>query len=59
MPEMKMKHYDVVVVGGGAADVAAAKNSAKTILVEAGPMYGGELLTGMSVDNALYLIKKF
>lgn len=43
----------------GRPDVAAAKNSAKTILVEAGPMFGGELLTGMSVDNALYLIKKF
>ncbi len=57
MPEMKMEHYDVVVVGGGAAGVAAAiaaaENNAKTILVEAGPMFGGELLTGMSVDGVL------
>jgi hypothetical protein len=57
MREMKMEHYDVVVVGGGvtgvAAAIAAAKNGAKTILVEAGPTFGGELLTGMSVDGAL------
>ena len=50
-------HSDVVVIGGGvagiAASIAAAKNGAKTILVEAGAMLGGELLTGMSVNGAL------
>jgi hypothetical protein len=50
-------HSDVVVIGGGvagvAAAIAAAKNGAKTILVEAGPMLGGELLTGMSVNGAV------
>lgn len=55
--KIKWLHYDVVVIGGGVAGVAAAvsasKNGARTILVEAGPMLGGELLTGMSVNGAL------
>ena len=49
--------YDVVVVGGGCAGVAAAisaaKNGAKTLLLEAGSMIGGELITGLPVDGAL------
>ena len=53
---METRKYDVVVVGGGsagiAAAVAAARNGAKTCLVEAGPMIGGELLTGMTIDGA-------
>lgn len=55
----KMNHaeYDVVVVGGGCAGVAAAvsaaKNGARTLLVEAGSMIGGELITGLPVDGAL------
>lgn len=57
MRKMKMEHYDVAVIGGGvagiAASLAAAKNGAETILVEAGAMLGGELLTGMSVNGAL------
>jgi hypothetical protein len=49
--------YDVIVLGGGsagiAAAVAAARNGARTALVEAGPMLGGELLTGMTIDGAI------
>ena len=54
---MKVQHYDVIVLGGGsagiAAAIAAARNGARTALVEAGPMLGGELLTGMTVDGAI------
>lgn len=56
---MSLKHlnYDVAVIGGGAAGVgaaiAAAKNGSRTILVEAGPIFGGELLSGMSIDGVL------
>lgn len=54
-----MRHLDtdVAVIGGGAAGIgaaiAAAKTGARTVLVEAGPMLGGELLSGMSVDGVL------
>ncbi len=48
---------DVVVLGAGAAGIcaaiAAAKTGARTILIDAGSMPGGELLTGMAVDGAL------
>ncbi|MCC6212470.1 MAG: FAD-dependent oxidoreductase [Burkholderiales bacterium] len=54
---MRCESYDVVVVGAGAAGVtaaaAAARGGAKTLLVEAGPIPGGELLSGMAVDGAL------
>ena len=54
---MTSQDYDVIVLGGGsagiAAAVAAARNGARTALVEAGPMLGGELLTGMTVDGAI------
>jgi hypothetical protein len=50
-------HYDVVVVGGGsagvAAAVAAARNGARTLLVDAGPMIGGELLSGIPINAVL------
>lgn len=50
-------HYDVVVLGGGAAGVAAAaaaaKNGRRTLIIEAGTMLGGELLSGMSLDGVL------
>jgi len=54
---LKQQHFDVVVLGGGAAGVAAAaaagKNGLRTLIVEAGPMLGGELLSGMSIDGVL------
>ena len=54
---MKTHHFDVIVLGGGsagiAAAVAAARGGARTALVEAGQMLGGELLTGMTVDGAI------
>lgn len=54
---MHIRNYDVVVVGGGSAGIAAAvsaaRNGVRTALVEAGPMLGGELLTGMTIDGAI------
>jgi FAD dependent oxidoreductase len=51
------KSYDVVVVGGGSAGVAsaiaAAKNGAKTLLIESGTNLGGEMLSGIPVDGCL------
>ena len=48
---------DVVVLGAGAsgiaAAIAAARAGLRTILVDAGPMPGGELISGMAVDGAL------
>jgi hypothetical protein len=52
-----IKEYDVVVLGGGAAGVSAAATAAKcgkrTLLIEAGPLLGGELISGMPVDGAI------
>jgi hypothetical protein len=52
---MRQQEYDVVVVGGGASGVAAAiasaKNGAKTLIIDAGPMLGGELLSGLSIGG--------
>lgn len=49
--------YDVVVVGAGCAGVAAAvsaaKNGGRILLVDAGSLAGGELITGLPVDGAL------
>jgi hypothetical protein len=48
---------DVLVVGAGssgiAAAVAAARNGARTILVDAGPMLGGELISGLPLNACL------
>ncbi|MCW5655510.1 FAD-dependent oxidoreductase [Hydrogenophaga sp.] len=48
---------DVLVVGGGSAGVAAAisaaRNGAKTLLVEASPMAGGELISGIALLGML------
>ncbi|WP_293863330.1 FAD-dependent oxidoreductase [uncultured Alsobacter sp.] len=58
MPEMlHFERWDVLVVGGGAAGigaaVAAARNGARVLLVDAGPMVGGELVSGIPVDGCL------
>lgn len=47
--------YDVAVIGAGAAGVAAAiaaaKNGAKTLLVESSSVIGGDLLSGLPIDG--------
>lgn len=54
---LRRQHWDVVVIGGGAAGIAsaasAARNGARTLLVDAGPMIGGELLSGIPIDGCL------
>lgn len=48
---------DVMVVGGGSAGIAAAvsaaRNGASTILVDAGPTIGGELISGLPLNACL------
>jgi len=54
---IRQDDYDVVVIGAGAAGIgaalAAAHNGARTILIEAGPMIGGELISGVPIDGCL------
>ena len=54
---IQQQDYDVVVLGGGSAGVAAAiaasRIGAKTVLVDAGPMIGGEMLSGIPIDGCL------
>lgn len=49
--------YDVAVIGAGSAGVAAAvasaRNGARTVLVDAGPMAGGELVSGLPLNAVL------
>jgi len=51
------RHVDVLVIGGGSAGVATAlaakKSGANTLLVEAGPYVGGELVSGLPIDGCL------
>lgn len=50
-------NYDVIVIGAGSAGIAAAlgaaKNGARTLLLESGPFAGGELLSGLPIDGCL------
>jgi hypothetical protein len=54
---IKQEEYDVVVIGAGAAGVAAAvaaaRNGARTIMVDAGPMIGGEMISGIPIDGCV------
>lgn len=54
---LRHKHYDVVVIGGGSAGIAAAisakKNGANVLMIEAGPALGGELVSGLPIDGCL------
>ncbi|CAH1659261.1 FAD-dependent oxidoreductase [Chelatococcus asaccharovorans] len=49
--------FDVVVLGAGAAGIAAAiaaaTNGANTLLIDAGPMPGGELMSSMPALGCL------
>lgn len=49
--------YDVVVLGGGASGImaaaAAGKQGARTLLIDAGPSVGGELLSGIGVAGCV------
>jgi hypothetical protein len=55
--QLRTRSYDVIVIGGGSAGVAAAlaakKNGASVLLVEAGPTVGGELVSGLPIDGCL------
>ena len=54
---IREEEVDVLVIGGGSAGIAAActaaRNGARTMLVDAGPMIGGELLSGIPVDGCV------
>lgn len=56
-PGMRDEEADVVVLGAGASGVAAAitaaRMGARTVLIDAGPIPGGELISGMAIDGAL------
>lgn len=51
----EISKYDVAVIGAGASGIAAAisaaKNGAKTLLVESSSVFGGDLLSGLPIDG--------
>lgn len=55
--DRRVVEADVVVLGAGAAGIAAAISAARTgkrtLLIDAGPIPGGELISGMAIDGAL------
>jgi len=57
IPAMQHATYDVAIVGAGASGIgaalAAARNGARVVLIDAGPMVGGELVSGIPVDGCL------
>jgi hypothetical protein len=59
MQQRTFRHlrYDVAVIGGGsaglAASISAARNGARTLLIDAGPTIGGELLSGLPLNACL------
>ena len=49
-----MKHYDVIVVGGGIAGMTAAiyvRRANKTVLVLEGRTYGGQIINTLNIEN--------
>ncbi|MBR0828648.1 FAD-dependent oxidoreductase [Bradyrhizobium manausense] len=54
---------DILVVGGGCAGIsaaaAAAQSGAKTLLVDAGAMLGGELISGMPLIGAVTMTNRW
>ncbi len=57
MKSFQQMHYDVVVIGAGSAGVSAAisaaKNGAKTLLIEQTSVIGGDLLSGLPIDGCI------
>lgn len=55
--DRRVVEADIVVLGAGAAGIAAAmaaaRTGARTLLLEAGPIPGGELISGIAIDGAL------
>lgn len=60
---LPVRHYDVVVAGGGTAGVvaaiAAARNGAKTVLIEAKGYVGGTMLEGGTTLHSFFTLGKF
>ena len=48
-----MSSSSAVDLRASPAAVASAKSGAETLLVEAGPMLGGDLLSGLPIDGAV------